>query len=88
MQNSEVSLGSDADKFFNKIIFTKKNIPLPLCDDEEIFCFFKDVKFYSCIGKGGLINTIIYSAPTGSLFLTNYRIIYKPSTVYKNDINF
>lgn len=49
---------------------------------------FKDVKFYSCIGNGGLINTIIYSAPTGSLFLTNYRIIYKPSTVYKNDINF
>lgn len=65
--------------FFNKTIFTENNVPFPCSDDEKIFFFNNYAKFYTEIGTGQLNNTLKYSSPTGQLFLTSHRVIYKPS---------
>lgn len=71
---------TDKYVFFNNCIFTENGTPLPATDDEEILTFFKDVKFYCGIGSGSLAGTSVQKSPTGKLFLTNYRVIYKPET--------
>ncbi|ELQ75584.1 hypothetical protein THOM_1447 [Trachipleistophora hominis] len=67
--------------FFNKTIFTEHNVPLPCSDDERIHFYNENTKFHTSIGSGELNNTLKYSSPTGKLFLTSYRIVYRPAEI-------
>lgn len=75
---------TDSYSFFNNCIFTAKDVPLPISDDERIILFYDNVKFYCSIGSGSLAGTSINKSPDGKIFLTNYRIIYKPSIPCSN----
>lgn len=67
--------------FFNKTVFTEHGVPLPCSDDERIYFYNENAKFHTSIGTGELDNTLKYASPTGRLFLTSYRIVYRPADV-------
>lgn len=77
---------TDKHIFFNNCIFTDKQVPLPISDDEKILLFYEDVKFYCSIGSGTLIGTIVHKCSTGKLFLTNYRLVYLPLMEASNSL--
>ncbi|TBT97459.1 hypothetical protein CWI38_0597p0020 [Hamiltosporidium tvaerminnensis] len=64
--------------FINNTIFTDNDIPLPVNIDEEILYFTKNVTFYLQIGNGAPALTVRYSSYNGTVYITNYRVIYKP----------
>ena len=63
--------------YIDSTLFTENNVPFQLSDDEEIFYFHKDVQLYLRLGNGVPIETEVYKASGGHIFLTKYRLIYK-----------
>lgn len=63
---------------FNTCLFTEARTPLPLSDDEKLLYAGERVGFQTKIGEGGLLNTTRYLSKEGTLFITNYRVIYIP----------
>lgn len=63
--------------YLNNTLFTENSIPFQLSDEEEILYFHRDTQFYLRLGSGIPIETEIYKASGGYLFLTSYRLIYK-----------
>lgn len=67
--------------FFNNTVFTDTGIPLPVSDNETVIAYYEDVKFFCKIGNGGLLNNARFKSSSGALYLTNYRIVYKPKEI-------
>lgn len=68
------------DNYFNKTIFSDKHVPLQLTDNEKILIFFKNVRFSSILEfKNGRKKN--YASCSGYLYLTNYRLVYRPKFV-------
>ncbi|EPR78140.1 hypothetical protein SLOPH_2348 [Spraguea lophii 42_110] len=65
-------------RLFDKICYTDNGIPLPIDDNEEILFYSERASFFIKIGNGIPAFTITYSSGYGKLFLTNYRLVYKP----------
>jgi hypothetical protein len=64
--------------FINNIIFTPQNIPVPINDDEKMLYHNSKTKLYLQLGNGIPAYTSRYSSYSGSIFITNYRIVYRP----------
>ncbi|KAI5191054.1 hypothetical protein NECID01_1284 [Nematocida sp. AWRm77] len=69
----------EALRNFNTCLFTEAGTPLPLSDDEKLLYAGEGVEFYAKIGEGGLLNTSRHASKTGTLFITNYRMVYIPA---------
>lgn len=65
----------------NNTAFTKHNIPLPVEDDEDVAYYNTSTKFVFQTGNGIPANTRKYLSYKGTLFLTNYRLIYRPANI-------
>lgn len=63
----------------NNTIFTDNNVPLPVEDDEDIMYYNTHTKFVFQTGNGIPAHTRKFLSYKGILFLTNYRLIYRPS---------
>ncbi|KAI5192216.1 hypothetical protein NEMIN01_1885 [Nematocida minor] len=64
---------------FNMCLFTLAGTPLPLDDDEALLYTAEKVNFYITVGEGGFFNTYRHSSPSGTIFVTNCRLIYIPA---------
>ncbi|EOB14596.1 hypothetical protein NBO_23g0004 [Nosema bombycis CQ1] len=62
----------------NNTIFTENNVPLPVEDDEDIMYYNLNTKFVFQTGNGIPAHTRKFLSYKGTLFLTNYRLIYRP----------
>ncbi|KAM0685870.1 hypothetical protein COBT_002914, partial [Conglomerata obtusa] len=69
--------------FINTTIFTDNNIPLPINEEEEIIYYNLSAKFSLVLGNGAPAYTSRYNSYKGYLFLTNYRVIYRPLNTSK-----
>lgn len=65
----------------NSTLFTSNDIPLPVEDDEDIVYYNPYTKFVFQTGNGIPSTTRKYLSYKGYLFLTNYRLIYRPIKV-------
>lgn len=63
---------------FNSCLFTVNHVPLPLSDEEKLLYHAKNVKFYIKVGEGGILSTYRHVSNSGSLFVTNFRLVYIP----------
>lgn len=64
--------------FINKTLFTKRGTPLPISDDEELLYYSDGVYFYIQFGAGMLGELNKFVSYDGELFLTNFRLVYRP----------
>ncbi|KAM0678706.1 hypothetical protein BDAP_000387 [Binucleata daphniae] len=64
--------------FINTAVFTDNNILLPITDDEEVKYYNLYASFSLVLGNGAPAYTSRYNSYKGYLFVTNYRIVYRP----------
>ncbi|WUR03482.1 Rho GTPAse activating protein [Vairimorpha necatrix] len=65
----------------NSTLFTSNNIPLPVEDDEDILYYNPNTKFVFQTGDGIPATTRKYLSYKGFLYLTNYRLIFRPNQI-------
>ncbi|KAM0673326.1 hypothetical protein GVAV_003295 [Gurleya vavrai] len=69
--------------FINTTAFSENNVPLPVSNDEYILYYNPSAKFSLVLGNGAPAYTSRYNSYKGFLFLTNYRVIYRPFQITK-----
>jgi hypothetical protein len=62
----------------NNTMFTDNNIPLPVEDDETLLYYNAKTKFIVQTGDGTLASTRKFVSYSGTVYLTNYRLVYRP----------
>lgn len=65
---------------FNMTMFTIAGTPLPLSSNETLEYVAEQVTFSMKIGGSRLIDSLRYYSFKGTLFLTNFRLLYNPGT--------
>lgn len=65
----------------NNTIFTKLNVPLPVEDDEDILYYNPHTKFCLETGLGVPANYNKFLSYKGIIYITNYRLVYRPIPV-------
>ncbi|EIJ88434.1 hypothetical protein NEPAR06_1858 [Nematocida parisii] len=73
---------------FNTCLFTVAGTPLPLDDNEELLYIGYNIGYSITVGEGGLFSTYSHISSTGTLFITNCRLIYIPKTPTTNFCSF
>ncbi|KAH9387178.1 uncharacterized protein NEMAJ01_2074 [Nematocida major] len=73
---------------FNMCLFTKAGTPLPLDDNEMLLYTAESVGFHIVVGEGGLFDTYWHKSDSGSVFITNCRVIYIPRNPTTNFCSF
>ncbi|OAG31911.1 hypothetical protein NEDG_00386 [Nematocida displodere] len=65
---------------FNTGLFTEGGTPLPVLDNEQLLYVGEGTEFYMKLGEGnnGLFNTSRYYSNRGTIFITTYRLFYRP----------
>ncbi|KAF5140892.1 hypothetical protein G9O61_00g008820 [Vairimorpha ceranae] len=72
----------------NSTVFTTNDIPLPVEDDEDIAYYNPYTKFVFQTGNNIPATTRKYISFRGCLYLTNYRLIYRPDHVTESFSSF
>ncbi|KAF7683348.1 hypothetical protein TCON_1440 [Astathelohania contejeani] len=62
----------------NNTVFTDNQTPLPVTDDEFIAYHNPETHFYMQLGNGAPATTVRFKSHSGDIYITNYRVIYKP----------
>jgi hypothetical protein len=62
----------------NSTLFTENGIPLPVEDDESLLYYNAKTKFIVQTGDGTLASTRKFVSYSGTIYLTNYRLVYRP----------